>query len=100
MVTKNKKRNLKMIKIGYLQQCIHCNKKLTIADMTLEHICPKACRGKDEQQNFSISCAKCNNERLNQCHQNCKLGYPNTKWNNILNKHTGNKEFNICWFKN
>ena len=50
----------KMLYNKYHGVCQLCGKKLTIKDMTLDHIVPLACGGIDNVSNIQIACQQCN----------------------------------------
>lgn len=50
----------KMLYNKYDGVCQLCGKKLTIKDMTLDHIVPLACGGIDDINNIQIACEQCN----------------------------------------
>ena len=54
----------------WVGKCIHCNKKLVIADSgvplgnaTIEHIWPRTRGGGNDLENIALACAGCNREK-------------------------------------
>lgn len=45
--------------------CAHCGKKLTLKNMTIEHIIPLSRGGKNEKENLCCLCEDCNKEKRN-----------------------------------
>lgn len=50
----------KMLYNKYDGVCQLCGKKLTLKEMTLDHIVPLACGGIDDVSNIQIACKQCN----------------------------------------
>lgn len=73
--TKNSKRIDRLLRNGHPRSCYHCGKELRRFEMTLEHLCAKACGGTNDPSNLRISCAPCNNNRKNVCHRDCSKNY-------------------------
>jgi 5-methylcytosine-specific restriction endonuclease McrA len=48
--------------------CAICNKALSFADITLDHVIPRSRGGSNDEQNLRILCAPCNNGRHNDNH--------------------------------
>lgn len=46
--------------------CCYCNRKLTLEEVTMEHIVPHCKRGTYNVTNLTVACSSCNNERDNQ----------------------------------
>lgn len=46
--------------------CCYCNKVLSLADVTMEHIVPNSKRGTFNTTNLTVSCYGCNNNRGNK----------------------------------
>lgn len=49
----------------YIQMgsCVHCKKKLTFSNITIDHKCPKSRGGGDEYSNLQLMCGYCNVEK-------------------------------------
>lgn len=54
----------------WVGKCIHCNRKLVIADdgrplgeATLEHVWPQTQGGTNDVANLAVACARCNREK-------------------------------------
>ena len=65
--TRRKKRSPGTRKMLYHQfdgRCQLCGKKLTLENMTLDHIIPLDLGGEDELSNIQIACASCNTNRV------------------------------------